>query len=117
MLRSGAAPFIALNLFNSRALRRVSKHGRTPRPNQQNLSVLIRAIRPAPLRKFGSSRKITTNQGFFLCTQPALYLPFGRNRVGDPIKPLREYQGDWSPLGRITAERSGIVFGHSLLQA
>jgi hypothetical protein len=28
MLRSGAAPFIALKLFNSRALRRVSKHGR-----------------------------------------------------------------------------------------
>ncbi|MFZ2140793.1 MAG: hypothetical protein WAV78_28360, partial [Xanthobacteraceae bacterium] len=28
MLRSGAAPFIALSLFNSRALRRVSKHGR-----------------------------------------------------------------------------------------
>jgi hypothetical protein len=28
MLRSGAAPFIALKPFNSRALRRVSKHGR-----------------------------------------------------------------------------------------
>jgi hypothetical protein len=27
MLRSGAAPFIALKPFNSRALRRVSKHG------------------------------------------------------------------------------------------
>src|SRR5207253_2892643 len=28
-----------------------------------------------------------------------------RNRVGDPIKPLREYKGDWSALSRITAER------------
>jgi hypothetical protein len=117
MLRSGAAPFIVLNLSNSRALRRVSKHGRTPTPNQQNLSALARPSLPAPLREFGQSSEITSNQGSILCTRPALYLPFGRNCVGDPIKPLREYRGDGSTLGRITAECSGIVFGHSPLEA
>ena len=117
MLRSGAAPFVALKLSNSLALRRVSKHGSTPRPNHK---IYGPSLFPCCRRRFesaGSRAKSPRNQRFFLCTRPTLYLPFSRNRISHPIKPLRKYQGDWSTLGRITAERSGIMFGHSPFQA
>jgi hypothetical protein len=49
-------------------------------------------------------------------TRPALDLSLGRNRIGDPIKPLREYQSNRTALRRVAAKNSSIVLGYSPLK-
>jgi hypothetical protein len=47
-----------------------------------------------PLRKLRKTLEIAADQSFFLCARPAFHLTFGCNRIGDPINPLGEYEGD-----------------------
>jgi hypothetical protein len=60
--------------------------------------------------------EITANQRFLFCTRPALDLPLGCDGIGNPLKPLREYQGYWAALRRIAAVRSGVVLRDPLLE-
>src|SRR5437763_10038990 len=73
---------------------------------------------PPSRRKPSKRVEITANERFlFFCTRPALHLPLGGNGVGNPVKPLREYQRHRATLRRIAAVRSSIVFRNPLLQA
>ena len=60
--------------------------------------------------------EVTANQRFLFCARPALHLLLGGDGVGNPIKPLGEYQGYRATLRRITAVRSGVVLRDPLLE-
>src|SRR5262245_51565299 len=68
------------------------------------------------LRQPMKRAEITANQRFLFCTRPALHLPLGCDGVGDPLKPLGEYQGYRATLRRIAAVRFGVVLRDPLLE-
>jgi len=43
-------------------------------------------------------------------------LSLGRDRVGDPVEPLREDQGNRATLRGVSTVGSGVVLGDSLLK-
>ena len=75
----------------------------------------LRAMWP-PLRKLGESFELAANQSLLLRARPALDLSLCLDRIGDPIEPLREDQGDGTALRRIAAECSGVVLSHPQLK-